>query len=90
MARPKRWKNCMSENLLTMLTVVGVFAGVGLGFILRSAKPEGWTKREIMYINYPGEIFLNMLKALILPLIVASIVSAIGNLDLGLSGKPTN
>ncbi|CAK9822495.1 Excitatory amino acid transporter 3 [Anthophora retusa] len=33
------------------------------------------------------DIFLRMLKALILPLIVASIVSAIGGLDLSLSGK---
>ncbi|KZC06582.1 PREDICTED: excitatory amino acid transporter 1 [Dufourea novaeangliae] len=87
MAHPRKLKNCMSGNMLTMLTVSGVFAGVVLGFILRNSRSEPWTKREIMYIQFPGDIFLRMLKGLILPLIVASIVSAIGGLDLNLSGR---
>lgn len=80
----------MSENLLMMLTVGGVFLGCIVGFMLKYSKSEesgGWTKREIMYIQFPGDLFLRMLKSLILPLIVSSIVSAIGSLDLGLSGK---
>lgn len=40
-----------------------------------------------MYINYLGDLFLRMLKSLILPLIISSLVSAIGSLDLSLSGK---
>ncbi|OWR46882.1 high-affinity Na+-dependent glutamate transporter [Danaus plexippus plexippus] len=40
-----------------------------------------------MYFQYPGELFLRMLKSLIVPLLVSSIVSAIGSLDLSLSGK---
>lgn len=87
MAHPKKWKSCMSENMLTMLTVVAVVIGAILGLILRNVKDEPWTKREIMYIQFPGDIFLRMLKALILPLIVASIISAIGGLDLNLSGN---
>ncbi|CAK9808353.1 Excitatory amino acid transporter 3 [Anthophora plagiata] len=87
MAHPKKWKNCMSENMLTMLTIIAVVVGVIVGFILRNSKDEPWTKREIMYIQFPGDIFLRMLKALILPLIVASIISAIGGLDLSLSGR---
>lgn len=73
-----------------MLTVAGVIMGVALGFILKYSKSEdsgGWTKREIMYLQFPGDLFLRMLKSLILPLIVSSIVSAIGSLDLSLSGK---
>lgn len=78
----------MSENLLTLLTIIGVFAGTLVGFILRNIdKPEGWTSREIMYIQFPGDLFLRMLKGLILPLIVASIISSIGSLDLSLSGE---
>ncbi|XP_074110984.1 excitatory amino acid transporter 1 [Cotesia typhae] len=87
MARPKRWKSCMSENLLTMLTVLGVLSGVALGFILRASKSTAWSKRDIMYVNFVGDIFLRMLKALILPLIVGSIITAIGSLDLSLSGR---
>lgn len=87
MAHPKKLKNCMSENMLTLLTVFGVFAGAVLGIILRHSRDGPWTSREIMYIQFPGDIFLRMLKSLILPLIVASIVSAIGGLDLNLSGN---
>lgn len=76
----------MKLNALTMLTVAGVVFGIGLGLILRNSR-DNWTKREIMYINYVGELFLRMLKSLILPLIMASLISAIGSLDLSLSGK---
>jgi Na+/H+-dicarboxylate symporter len=83
----QRIKSFLSGNLLTLLTVIGVFGGVIFGVILRQTREEEWTKREIMYVSYFGDIFLQMLKSLILPLIVASIISAIGGLDLSLSGK---
>lgn len=40
-----------------------------------------------MYVQFPGDLFLRMLKALIIPLLVSSITSAIGSLDLSLSKK---
>ena len=40
-----------------------------------------------MYIGYIGEVYLRALKALIIPLIVSSIIAAIGSLDLSLSKK---
>ncbi|KAI8115129.1 hypothetical protein FF38_07913 [Lucilia cuprina] len=90
MTRPKKedskLKAFMQENLLTMLTVIGVFLGGLIGFIIKSSTGE-WTKREIMYISFPGEIFLRMLKCLIVPLLVSSITSAIGGLDLSMSSK---
>lgn len=46
-----------------------------------------WTDRETMYISYIGKLFLRMLKALILPLIIPSLVAAVGSLDMSLSGK---
>lgn len=78
---------CIRTNLLTILTIGGVVAGGALGFILRAARDQGWSDREIMYIEFLGDIFLRMLKCLILPLIVSSLVSAIASLDLSLSGK---
>ncbi|XP_014474206.1 PREDICTED: excitatory amino acid transporter 1 isoform X2 [Dinoponera quadriceps] len=89
--RPKtarqKVKSCLRHNALTILTVCGVVGGVVLGIILRNSREEKWTPREIMYINYLGDLFLRMLKSLILPLIISSLVSAIGSLDLSLSGK---
>jgi Na+/H+-dicarboxylate symporter len=83
----QRVKSCIRGNLLTFLTVIGVFGGVIFGVILRTSRDGKWTEREIMYVSYFGDIFLQMLKSLILPLIVASIITAIGGLDLSLSGK---
>jgi Na+/H+-dicarboxylate symporter len=40
-----------------------------------------------MYVQFPGDLFLRMLKALIIPLLVSSITSAVGSLDLSLSKK---
>lgn len=78
---------CLKTNLLTILTIAGVVAGGALGFILRATRDEGWTDREVMYIGFLGDLFLRMLKCLILPLIVSSLVSAIASLDLSLSGR---
>lgn len=84
---PKAIKDAVNANLLPILTVSGVTGGVVLGLILRYSREEPWTKREIMYVGYIGELFLRALKALIIPLIVSSLVSAIGSLDLTLSKK---
>jgi len=45
------------------------------------------TKEDIIYIEFPGKIFVNILKMLILPLIVSSIISSLAQLDAQSSGK---
>ena len=46
------------------------------------------THRELTACPFlSGELFLRMLKALILPLVVPSLITAVGSLDLSLSGK---
>ena len=44
--------------------------GVSLGLSLKSVGDGIYTARQAYYVGYPGKIFLNMLKCLILPLIV--------------------
>lgn len=78
---------CFRSNLLTLLTVSGVIGGIILGFVLRAARYNHWPARDTLYVNFIGDIFLRMLKTLILPLIVSSLISAIGSLDLSLSGR---
>merc|ERR1712051_788846 len=39
------------------------------------------------YVGYPGKLFLNMLKCLIIPLVVPSLIASIGSLDFRMSGK---
>ncbi|CAG0898858.1 unnamed protein product [Darwinula stevensoni] len=86
-AKANRLVSCLKGNALTLATVSGVLSGIALGFILRASREESWTPREIMYVSYVGEIFLRSLRCLILPLIVSSIISAVGGLELGMSSR---
>jgi Na+/H+-dicarboxylate symporter len=79
-------RSVLGENLLTVVTIIGVIGGTAFGLILKNSGQQ-WSQRDIMYIQYPGDLFLRMLKCLIVPLIVSSITSAIGALDLSLSKK---
>merc|ERR1719186_2401377 len=40
-----------------------------------------------MYVGFIGKLFLNVLKSLIVPLIIPSLIATIGGMDLALSGK---
>ena len=62
-------------------------SGVSLGLSLKSVGDGIYTARQSYYVGYPGKIFLNMLKCLIIPLIVPSLIASIGQLDLRVSGK---
>ena len=83
-------KGCISflrTNALTIATFLGVIAGLILGVILRSSKEEAWSKREAMYVSFVGNLFLSALKSIIIPLVIPSLIIAIGTLDISLSGK---
>jgi len=73
-----------SENLLLVLTVLGVVLGVVLGFLCRLAKPDLYT---IQMISFPGDILMRMLKMLIIPLITSSMIAGLAQLDAKKSGK---
>ncbi|XP_023331276.1 excitatory amino acid transporter 3, partial [Eurytemora carolleeae] len=81
-------KNCLQifkSNALTLATLAGVIGGIVLGACLKASREEKWTSREVMYIGYIGQIFLNMLKCVIIPLIIPSLIASVGGLDLSLS-----
>ena len=42
---------------------------------------------QIMYLKFPGTLFLRMLKGMILPLIIPALIAASGSMDLSLSAK---
>merc|ERR1711936_1245755 len=75
------------DNLLTMATLCGAIAGVALGLSLKSMGDGIYTPRQASYVGYPGKLFLNMLKCLIIPLVVPSLIASIGSLDFKMSGK---
>lgn len=62
----------LRKNLLLVSTVASVIIGAILGFSLRSLHLDVQT---ITLLSFPGEILMNMLKMMILPLIVSSLIS---------------
>ncbi|OAD55224.1 Excitatory amino acid transporter [Eufriesea mexicana] len=71
------------ENLLLVVTLSGVLFGVILGFGLR---PLGLGDDAIMLISYPGELFMRLLKLMILPLVIASLISGSASLNARMNG----
>lgn len=76
----------LRSNGLTLATLGGVIVGIILGCLLR-LREEPYTQREIMYVEFTGMLFLQMLKCIIIPLVIPSLIVAVGSLDLSLSGK---
>ncbi|XP_043471202.1 excitatory amino acid transporter [Leptopilina heterotoma] len=71
------------ENLLLLVTLSGVLLGVILGFGLR---PLGLGDDAVMLISYPGELFMRLLKLMILPLVIASLISGSASLNARMNG----
>ncbi|XP_071942003.1 excitatory amino acid transporter 2-like [Antedon mediterranea] len=72
------------QNLLLVFTIAGVILGVFFGLVLRIANPS---EEAILLIGFPGDVFLRLLKMLILPLIVSSLITGLTGLDAKSSGK---
>ena len=62
----------LKQNMLLVLTVAGVFLGVIIGFLGRLGNPS---PDVIMLVEFPGDILMRMLKMLILPVIMSSLIS---------------
>ncbi|XP_070542913.1 excitatory amino acid transporter-like [Ptychodera flava] len=74
----------VKKDLLLVLTVAGVLLGIIFGLSLRAANPSD---TAIMLIGFPGDLLMRMLKMLILPLIISSLITGLAQLDAKSSGK---
>ncbi|KAK5978082.1 Amino acid transporter, partial [Trichostrongylus colubriformis] len=72
------------RNLFLVCTLSSVVVGTVGGSLLRLLSLND---DVIVMIGLPGELFMNMLRAMILPLIVASLVSGVSMLDGRSAGK---
>ena len=80
------------KNLLLVLIIIGVLFGFIIGLSLnghvQSDRYDDEERRGIvMLISFLGDIFVRLLKLLIVPLIVTSIVMAVASLDTKTTGK---
>ncbi|KAM6966680.1 solute carrier family 1 member 9 isoform 2-T3 [Tautogolabrus adspersus] len=74
-----------THNLLLGLTVLGVVMGSLFGMLLRYMKVTD--NSALMMISFPGDILMRMLKMLILPLIISSLITGLAGLDARSSGR---
>ncbi|XP_026520403.1 excitatory amino acid transporter 2 [Notechis scutatus] len=75
----------LRKNLLLSLTIFGVIMGALCGMLLRMAAPIN--PDVVMLIAFPGDILMRMLKMLILPLIISSLITGLSGLDAKASGR---
>lgn len=59
-------------NILMIFTLFGIIVGMALGFGLH---PYQLSEDAILLIGFPGDVFMRLLKLLILPLIITSLIS---------------
>lgn len=72
------------ENVLLIALIVFMIVGAVMGVGLQS---YSLTPRQIMYLDFPGYLFMRMLKMLILPLVASSIIAGLASLDMRSSGR---
>uniref|UniRef100_A0A8C5LQ02 Amino acid transporter n=1 Tax=Leptobrachium leishanense TaxID=445787 RepID=A0A8C5LQ02_9ANUR len=78
-------KKVMKDNWLLIATVVAVVLGIALGLLVREY--ANLSNLDKTYFSFPGEILMRMLKLIILPLIVSSMITGVAALDSSVSGK---
>ncbi|KAM9469613.1 neutral amino acid transporter B(0) [Clarias gariepinus] len=80
----KKFKRFAMANLLVILTVAAVIIGVFIGLGVRQAN---LTQTQVMHFGFPGELLIRLLKMIIIPLVVCSLVSGAASLDPKALGK---
>jgi len=81
---PQKFLDIVKRDLLLVVTVIGVVLGCIIGFAGRAGDPGA---DIIMFISFPGDVLMRMLKMLILPLIASSLIAGLARLDASSSGK---
>ncbi|XP_078517124.1 neutral amino acid transporter B(0) [Lissotriton helveticus] len=80
----QRIRAFLGSNALVLLTVLGVLVGVALGMGVRAV---GLSHAQQLAFGFPGELLLRLLKMIILPLVVCSLVAGAASLDPSALGK---
>ena len=73
--------------LIVLGVIIGFIVGASANKSVNAIKDPEKKATTIMLIGFPGELFMNMLKLLILPLIVASLITALATLDSKATGR---
>lgn len=87
-SRPDPARRCLRANLLVLLTVAAVVAGVALGLGVSGAGgAKALGPARLAAFAFPGELLLRMLRMIILPLVVCSLIGGAASLDPSALGR---
>lgn len=78
-------KGLLRKNWLLIATIVSVVLGICVGILVREY--ANLSRLEIQYFGFLGDILMRMLKLVILPLIISSMITGVAALDSEVSGK---
>lgn len=85
----KIWE-VLKNNCQLLAIVVAVVLGFIIGILVHDAVQQSTdppTEEVVMYIKFLGNIFIRMLRMIILPLTISSIVVALAEIDTNSAGK---
>lgn len=79
---PARCVALAHEDPLLALTLLGVFVGLVFGLMLTAVLPgaedtTGTRKTIVKLVSFPGKMFLNLLKMMVVPLISGSMIAGV-------------
>lgn len=73
--------NSILNNLFIVLMIVAIVAGISIGVAVRYYNPEfRKTERYRVYLAFPGDIIVRMLKTFTIPILVTSLISAMSSI----------
>ncbi|XP_017576286.1 excitatory amino acid transporter 3-like [Pygocentrus nattereri] len=81
----QRLKPCVKRHGLLFTTMLSALLGVGVGVLVREY--GSLSRLDRYYFSFPGEILMQMLKMVVLPLVFSSIITGVAALQSEASGR---
>ena len=76
------------KNILLVFLLLGILLGFVLGVIVNETVQQSMESRKlVMFIGFPGELFIRMLKLLLLPFVASSVITSLTMIDKNTVGK---
>ncbi|KAK3740458.1 hypothetical protein RRG08_000446 [Elysia crispata] len=79
-----RFRRFVMDNLFLVCNIVGIIVGFLVGLLVRSVDLG---QDGILWLGLPGELYMRILKCIIIPLIVCSVIDGTSSTDPRTNGK---
>ncbi|CAB3999991.1 excitatory amino acid transporter 1-like, partial [Paramuricea clavata] len=84
----KSFLKFVSKNVLLAFLLLGILSGFLFGVLFNGTVQQSTESRKLaMFIGFPGELFLRMLKLVLLPFVVSSVVTSLTMINKNTAGK---